>query len=132
MHAFLLLLLLAATPIQVTEPAWVDAPSTMPKGTKMAILEGSPKEAGLFTIRLRLPKGAVIAPHTHPRNERVTILEGRVRVGFGTRVEDTGTTFTAGGFYVNPPGEAHYLTILDDSVLQLTCEGPWEVVYVKE
>ena len=130
MHALLLILLLAATPIQVTDPIWVDAPPSMPKGTKMAILEGSPKEAGLFTIRLRVPKGSVIAPHTHPRQERVTVLSGRVRVGFGKSIDDKGTVFGAGGFYVNPPGEPHFLVIEEESVLQLTCEGPWELVYV--
>ena len=88
--------------------------------------------AGFFTIRLRVPKGSVVAPHTHPRNERVTILEGKVRVGFGKKVDDKGTTFETGGFYVNPPGEPHFLVIEEDSVLQLTCEGPWELVYVTE
>jgi quercetin dioxygenase-like cupin family protein len=127
MQSLLLFLLLASGPIQVTEPVWLDAPPSMPKGTKMAILEGSPKEAGLFTIRLRVPKGSVIAPHTHPRQERVTVLSGKVTVGFG---KSESTTFTTGGFYVNPPGEPHFLVIEEESVLQLTCEGPWELVYV--
>ena len=39
--------------------------------------------------------------------------------------------FTSGGFYVNPPNELHSLSIEEESVLQLTCEGPWEVNYVK-
>jgi quercetin dioxygenase-like cupin family protein len=131
MHSLLLILLLAATPLQVTEPVWSDAPASMPKGTKIAVLEGSPAKAGMFTIRLRVPAGSVVAPHTHPRQERVTVLYGRVRVGFGSAIDDRGTTFTAGGFYVNPPGEPHFLVIEEESVLQLTCEGPWELVYVE-
>ncbi|HEY0156406.1 MAG TPA: cupin domain-containing protein [Thermoanaerobaculia bacterium] len=132
MHSLLLALLLFSTPLQVTEPVWSDAPPSMPKGTKIAVLEGSPAKAGLFTIRLRVPAGSVIAPHTHPRQERVTVLSGRVRVGFSSKVDGEGTTFTAGGFYVNPPGVPHFLAIEEESVLQLTCEGPWELVYVKE
>jgi quercetin dioxygenase-like cupin family protein len=131
MHSLLLILFLAATPLQVTEPVWSDAPASMPKGTKIAVLEGSPAKEGLFTIRLRVPAGSVIAPHTHPRQERVTVLSGKLRVGFGKKVDDKGTTFTTGGFYVNPPGEPHFLVIEEESVLQLTCEGPWELVYVE-
>ena len=132
MHAVLLILLLAATPLQVTEPVWSDAPPSMPKGTKIAILEGSPAKEGLFTIRLRVPKGSVIAPHVHPRQERVTVLEGKVRVGFGTKTTNGGKTFTAGGFYVNPPNEPHFVVFEEESVLQLTCEGPWVLEYVNE
>jgi quercetin dioxygenase-like cupin family protein len=131
MHALLFAILLAATPIQVTDIVWSDAPPSMPKGTKIAVLEGGPQQEGMFTIRLKIPAGSVVAPHTHPRNERVTVLSGRVRVGFGTTVRDGGNTFTAGGFYVNPPDEPHYLVIEEETVLQLTCEGPWALKYLE-
>ena len=113
--------------IQVFSPAWNDAPPSMPKGTKIAVLEGSPQKPGLFTIRLKVPAGATIAPHTHPRDERVTVLSGKVAVTIAGATK----TFEAGGFYVNPPGEVHSLTIEEESVLQLTCEGPWELKYVE-
>lgn len=124
----LLVVFLAA--IQVTHPDWKDAPPSMPKGTKMAVLEGSPREAGVFTIRLKLPAGSRVLPHTHPRPERVTVLSGQVRVGFGKTFTKDGKRFDKGGFYVNPPNEPHYLWIPVASELQLTCEGPWQVDYV--
>lgn len=127
----ILLALLLATALQVTEPVWKDAPPAMPAGTKIAVLEGDTKQPGLFTIRLKMPAGATVAPHTHPRPERVTILSGKVRVGFGNTITKDGTIFTAGGFYVNPPNEAHYVVVEEDAVLQLTCEGPWVLEYVK-
>lgn len=126
----LLLPLLLATALQITQPVWKDAPPTMPAGTKIAVLEGDTKQPGLFTIRLKIPAGSVVAPHTHPRAERVTILSGKVRVGFGSTVTNEGTTFTAGGFYVNPPNEPHFVVFDEDTVLQLTCEGPWVLEYL--
>lgn len=130
MHIILAVLVAAA--IQITNPEWKDAPPSMPKGTKMAVLEGDAKQPGLFTIRLKVPAGSKIAPHTHPRPERVTVLSGRVIVGFGKVPDESkGTTFTSGGFYVNPPDEPHYLFIPEESVLQLTCEGPWVLNYVE-
>lgn len=122
----MLLALLLATALQVTTPVWNDAPPSMPKGTKMAILEGDPKAAGLFTIRLKVAKGAMLPKHTHPKPERVTVLSGKVRVN----INGSETTFTAGGFYVNPPNEPHTVAFDEESELQLTCEGPWGLQYV--
>ena len=128
MHLFALLL---AAAIQITAPEWKDGPPALPKGTRIAVLEGDVTMPGLFTIRLRVPAGSSIAPHTHPRPERVTVLSGKIVVGFGRKFDAAaGTTFTAGGFYVNPPGEPHYLHIVEDTELQLTCEGPWRLDYV--
>ena len=99
----------------------------MPKGTKIAVLEGDTKQPGMFTVRLRVPAGSVIAPHTHPRPERVTVLSGKLTVSIGGKE----TTFGPGGFYVNPPNEPHSLSFEEESVLQLTCEGPWVLEYVQ-
>lgn len=110
---------------------WSDAPPSLPAGTKLQILEGSPQQAQMFTIRLLIPAGTVVQPHTHPREERVTILSGEIAVGFGDSVDrDDLTLFPTGSFYVNPPGVPHYLIIRRDSVLQLTGMGPWELNYV--
>ncbi|HVR41659.1 MAG TPA: cupin domain-containing protein [Thermoanaerobaculia bacterium] len=127
--------LLAAPPsgtIQVTHVTWNDAPPTMPAGTKIAVLEGDPKKPGLFTIRLKVPAGSVIAPHWHPRPERVTVLAGHVLVGFSDVVDEkSATEFTDGGFYVNARKAHHWVKFAEDTVLQLTCEGPWELNYLK-
>ena len=61
------------------------------------------------------------------RPERVTILSGKVTVTIGGKA----TTFEAGGFYVNPPNEPHSLVFEEESVVQLTCEGPWIVELVR-
>lgn len=124
MH-FLAALLFAT--IQVTSPVFVDGPPTLPKGTKIAVLEGNIRNPGIFTIRLKVPAGAKLAKHTHPRPERVTVLSGKVRV----TIDGKTTTFEKGGFYVNPPDIPHSVSFAKDSVLQLTCEGPWEVVFVE-
>jgi quercetin dioxygenase-like cupin family protein len=93
----------------------------------VAVLEGDPKAAGMFTMRIKLPAGTIIPPHWHPRDERVTVLSGKVLVGMGDTFAKSGTAFEAGGFYVNPPNVHHYLWVPEESVLQLTCMGPWEL-----
>ena len=110
---------------------WQPGSPTMPAGTQIAVLEGNPQAKTLFTIRLKVPAGSRLAPHTHPRDERVTVLSGMVGVGFGSHIDDFGATrFSAGSFYVNPANKPHYVIFVDESVLQVTGIGPWEVNFV--
>jgi len=117
-------------PIGLTPEAmvWTDGPSTLPPGSKMAVLEGSPKADGMFTMRVRIPAGSAIPPHWHPRQERVTILSGAVDLGFGS-VANAGNTkrYPAGSFYVNPPRVMHFLFFPEATEMQMTGVGPWEL-----
>jgi len=107
---------------------WTDGPPTLPPGSKMAVLEGSPRAEGIFTMRVRVPADSAIPPHWHPRQERVTILSGAVDLGFGTVANKTSVTrYRAGSFYVNPPRVMHYLFFPEATEMQITAVGPWEL-----
>jgi quercetin dioxygenase-like cupin family protein len=111
---------------------WNAAAASLPPGTQIMVLEGDPSKEGLFTIRLKMPAGASLAPHWHPRDERVTVMSGEVLVGFGDHVDkDAMARFTTGGFYVNPANSHHYVQAAAESVLQLTGIGPWEVHFLE-
>jgi len=110
--------------------AFKPGPPTMPKGVELAVLEGDPKAAGIFTLRLKAPPGFLLAPHTHPVDERVTVISGSISVGFGHQVQkDQARTFRAGAFYVNPPGATHYVFSDEGAVVQITGMGPWKVEF---
>jgi hypothetical protein len=54
----------AFTPDQVK---FGPAPPFLPPGAQLAVLEGNPMgSSGDFTIRLKMPDGYKVAPHTHP------------------------------------------------------------------
>src|SRR5687767_11163995 len=40
---------------QTQDMKWMDGPASLPKGSKVALLEGNPTREGPFTIRLQLP-----------------------------------------------------------------------------
>jgi uncharacterized RmlC-like cupin family protein len=134
----LALLLVAAAPpdgtIQVTPGSikWVAGPKTTPAGTMAAILEGDPTAEGqMFTMRLKLPAGSRLKPHFHGENERVTVLSGEARVGFGDTFRDTDLkSFPAGSFYVNPKGAHHFVFFAKETVIQITGRGPWTTTYL--
>jgi hypothetical protein len=112
---------------------WGPAPANMPAGTRMAVLDGNPTQEGLFTIRLKVPSGSMLAPHWHPAEERVTVLSGAVQLGFGT-VADPGKTqfLDAGSYYLNLRRAPHFLYFPEETVLQLTGFGPWQTYFVRD
>jgi quercetin dioxygenase-like cupin family protein len=118
----------AAIGITPEAVVWSDGPPTLPPGSKMAVLEGSPRAEGMFTMRVRIPAGSAIPPHWHPRQERVTVLSGEVDLGFGTVAnKDSVARYRAGSFYINPPRVRHYLFFPEATEMQITAVGPWEL-----
>lgn len=118
--------------VRADDIAWKPCPPHLPKGCQIAILEGSPKEEIMFTVRFKVDKEMIMPPHTHPRNERVTILEGAAFVGFGKEAKkENANKFGPGDYYVNKNGSIHSVWIEAETILQITGIGPWEVDYVE-
>jgi quercetin dioxygenase-like cupin family protein len=117
--------------LNLGDVVWNDAGPRMPPGAKVAVLEGDPKKESFFTMRLKLPPGARLPPHTHPADERVTVISGSVHLGFGEKFDTSkDKTITAGGFYVNPTPMPHFLWTDEECVLQVTGVGPWRLTPV--
>lgn len=114
--------------VRAEEIRFRPCPPNLPAGCELAVLEGNPQNYGLFTLRIRSLSPFVLAPHTHPGAERVTVLSGTVFVGFGARVERArATAFKAGDYYVNKPGALHYVFADEPVTIQITGIGPWVV-----
>jgi quercetin dioxygenase-like cupin family protein len=117
--------------ITPAEVSWKDGPPSLPPGAKVAMLEGSPAEAGLFTIRLKFPDAYRIAPHWHPAVERITVITGTFYFGMGETFDQAkAKTLPAGSFITMTPKMPHYASAEGETVVQLTGEGPWGVTYL--
>lgn len=113
---------------RAAELPWGPGPASVPFASEMAVLEGDPRGEGLFTIRMRTDEPWVMPPHSHPRAERVTVLAGRIHVGFGELVDERASAaFTTGDYYVNAPGVVHFVWTDGPVEIQITGMGPWEV-----
>jgi quercetin dioxygenase-like cupin family protein len=111
--------------------AWRDGPGSLPAGAQFAVLEGDPTQRGFFTLRLRLPDGYAIPPHSHPGVERLTVISGTFRLGMGDRLDRQDTRALApGSYFAMPPGMNHFAIAEGETVVQLTSIGPWQVNYV--
>lgn len=110
---------------------WKDGPGSLAAGSKVVVLEGDPTKEGLFTMRLRLPDGFVVAPHYHTGVEHVTVLSGTLNFAMGEKFDKSATTpMTAGTFGYWAPGMRHFAWTTGETILQLHGLGPWTVTYV--
>jgi quercetin dioxygenase-like cupin family protein len=113
------------------EIEWGPAPAVLPPGAEAAVLFGDPSEEGLFVLRLKLPAGYSVAPHTHPVDEVITVISGTFRMGMGeTADQRKAQALPAGSFFALPPGTAHYVFIDQETVVQISTVGPWGLTYI--
>jgi hypothetical protein len=109
--------------------AWKDGPPSLPAGAKLAVLEGDPAKEGAFTMRLKLPDGYRIMPHTHPKVEPV--ISGTFNLGMGDRFDQgSAREMPAGTFGHWPAGMKHFAWAKGETIVQLHGIGPWAINYV--
>jgi quercetin dioxygenase-like cupin family protein len=113
------------------EVKWGPAPAVLPPGAEAAVLFGDPSAEGFFVLRLRLPAGYKVAPHTHPVDEVVTVVSGTFSMGMGeTADQSKARPLPAGSFFALPPDTAHYVFIDEETVIQISTVGPWGLTYI--
>ena len=120
-----------ATMINPNQLKWGDAPPSLPKGAKLAVLHGDPGKEGLFVLRLKVPANSKIAPHSHPTGYTVTVLSGTPSVGVGDKVDTTGVhALKAGSFHYLPAKTNHYWVMKGPTEMQVQGTGPFAISYV--
>jgi quercetin dioxygenase-like cupin family protein len=109
----------------------MEGPASLPPGTKAAVLEGDPKQSGLFTMRVKLPANYKIPPHFHGADEHITVLSGTFKVALGDMFDPSKTKpLTAGSFGVIPMKTPHFAMTSEETAIQLHGMGPWTITYV--
>ena len=110
---------------------WGPAPPFVPAGAQLAVLEGDPMaSSGDYTIRLKMPSGYRVAPHTHPLRENVTVVSGTLKVGMGTKFDATQMMeFGAGSFAYMDPMMPHYVEASGETVVQIHGMSPVKFNY---
>ena len=116
---------------------WQDGPPSLPPGAKFAVLEGDPTKKGPFVFRVKVPDGFLIKPHTHPRAERVTVIQGTFNIAMQDTVEEAQTS---GNFKTMPEGSFGYWPARmphvawtsggTETIVQFHGYGPWIIQYL--
>jgi len=113
------------------ELKWQDGPPSLPKGAKIALLEGDPSKEGPFVFRVKAPDGYKIPLHTHPKAERVTVISGTFQIGMGEKFDEKALRpMPAGTYGFWEAGMKHFVAIKGETVVQFHGSGPWSIQYI--
>lgn len=116
--------------VRAADLKWSPVPS-LPRGTQIAVLEGSMSQAAPFTVRIRFPANTRVAPHTHPAVERVTVLSGIFHMGLGDKFDRAAMhPVRVGDMMIMQPGTPHFGLSEGETVVQLHGTGPWGLNYI--
>jgi quercetin dioxygenase-like cupin family protein len=109
---------------------WQDAAS-LPRGAKIAVIEGNPNAQGPVSLRIKLPANYRIPAHYHDTQEHSTILSGTLYIGMGDKFDaQKAQPVTPGTVVVMAPKMRHFAWTKEETIFQLNVMGPWTVTYV--
>jgi quercetin dioxygenase-like cupin family protein len=103
-----------------------------PPTARLAVLVGQPQEAAPYVIRVKLPSGVKLMPHTHPEDRVYTVISGVFYIGIGERFDVEGLeAYPPGAVIVLPGGTPHFHWARSgEYVTQVSAIGPLGLEYV--
>jgi len=102
--------------------SWGPALPGWPADSQGMVLSGR-AGVGAQTVRVRLPAGARFGPHWHIKAVSLTVLSGRLILGFGEDPETGRTESLESGSFLTVPRRAPYFgRTIDETVLQICSE----------
>ena len=110
---------------------WMDGPASLPNGVQMAVVSGDPGKKGAFTIQLKMPANYAVPPHSHPTNEVVKVVSGKLHYGMSRKANmSAAKTLTAGHSVTMKAKMNHWVHAPTTATVQVSGTGPFEITYV--
>jgi hypothetical protein len=118
--------------IRPDDVQWGPASPKLPPGAQFAVLEGDPSKPGVpYTLRAKVPDGYSVPPHWHPMDEKVTVIQGVMRLGMGEKFDSAKLRdLPAGSYALLPKGQPHFNQYHGETIIQLHGIGPYDINYV--
>jgi quercetin dioxygenase-like cupin family protein len=118
--------------VRYDEILWEPCAPSLPPGCEGVVLEGNPQAADFFAVRFRVTDEFFMPPHTHPKDERVTVMSGQVSVAFGANASRVDARqFGPGDYYINARDTIHSVWADELTELQISGIGPWAVDFIE-
>ena len=110
---------------------WRPFPSFPPEA-RLAVLVGRPEDPAPYVIRVKLPAGVRLMPHTHPEDRVYTVISGVFYIGVGERFDEAAlTAYPPGAVVLLPGGTPHFHWARSgEYVTQVSAVGPLGLDYV--
>jgi quercetin dioxygenase-like cupin family protein len=121
----------AFTAILPEDIAWKSFPAFPPEA-RLAILVGDPTQPGPYVVRVKVPAGVRLMPHTHPEDRIYTVMSGVFYIGLGDVFDgDRVKAYPPGSVIILPGDTAHFHWAKSgEYVTQVSAIGPLGLDYV--
>jgi quercetin dioxygenase-like cupin family protein len=97
-----------------------------PALARIAVLVGEPTKPGPYLVRVKVPDGVQLMPHTHPEDRIYTVISGVFYIGLGDRFDaDRLVAYPPGSVIVLPGHTSHFhWAKAGEYVTQVNAIGP--------
>jgi len=114
------------------EVDWKPFPA-FPPSARLAVLVGEPSKPGLYMVRVKVPAGVKLMPHTHPEDRIYTVISGVFYIGLGDRFDsEQVNAYPPGSVIVLPGNTPHFHWAKSgEYVTQVTAIGPLGLEYLQ-
>src|SRR5579871_2053181 len=101
-------------------------------GAEQAVISGDPERVGSpYVIRFRTTKIIDVAPHWHPEDENISVLEGPFALGYGSIFDALAlNSFPVGSSFCVPKEVRHFASYGKGTVVEVSGIGPFQITYV--
>jgi len=113
------------------EIEWKPLPA-FPASARLAIVVGEPVREGPYTIRVKLPHGTRMMPHSHPEDRMYTVISGIFYIGLGDKFDaEKLQAYPPGSVIVLPGNTSHFHWAKSgEYITQVTAIGPLGLEYI--
>ena len=103
-----------------------------PPSARLAVLVGEPTKPGPYVVRVKVPGGVKLMPHTHPEDRIYTVISGVFYIGLGDRFGvDRLAAYPPGSVIVLPGNTSHFhWAKAGEYVTQVSAIGPLGLDYL--
>ena len=106
--------------------------AAFPPSVRLAVVVGNPTEEGPYTIRVKVPRGVKLMPHSHPEDRVYTVISGIFYVGLGDEFDtEKLQAYPPGAVIILPGNTSHFHWAKSgDYITQVTAIGPLGLEYI--
>jgi len=106
--------------------------AAFPSSARLAIVVGDPLQQGPYTIRVKLPRGTKMMPHSHPEDRIYTVISGIFYIGLGDTFDaEKLQAYPPGSVIILPGNTSHFHWAKSgEYITQVTAIGPLGLEYL--
>ena len=106
--------------------------AAFPPSARLAIVVGEPLREGPYTIRVKVPGGVKLMPHSHPEDRVYTVISGIFYIGLGDEFDAEKLHAYAPGSVIILPGNTPHFhwSKYGEYITQVSAIGPLGLEYI--